>query len=65
MVGERTVVRLRTGPVEAVPVETMEAFVLRVLPQAYRLAAIMLRDPVKPDSPARSEAKCGAASAKP
>jgi len=25
----------------------------------------MLRDPVKPDSPARSEAKCGAASAKP
>jgi hypothetical protein len=43
----------------------MEAFVLRVLPQAYRLAAIMLRDPVKPDSPARSEAKCGAASAKP
>jgi RNA polymerase sigma factor (sigma-70 family) len=46
MVGERTVARLRTGSVEAVPVETMEAFVLRVLPQAYRLAAIMLRDPV-------------------
>jgi RNA polymerase sigma-70 factor (ECF subfamily) len=46
MVGEQTVVRLRTDVVDGLPVETMEAFVLRVLPEAYRLAAIMLRDPV-------------------
>jgi RNA polymerase sigma factor (sigma-70 family) len=45
-VGERAIVRSRAEAVDLIAPETMEAFVLRVLPQAYRLATIMLRDPV-------------------
>ena len=45
VVGERAIVKLRAEVVDLTAVETMEAFVLRVLPEAYRLAAIMLRDP--------------------
>ncbi len=39
------VVRLRAEVVDLTTVETMEAFVVRVLPEAYRLATVMLRDP--------------------
>ena len=42
--------RLNKEGAEAAPafasIETMEAFVVRVLPEAYRLATAMLRDPV-------------------
>ena len=42
---EGAIVKLRAEIVDLTAIETMEAFVLRVLPKAYRLAAIMLRDP--------------------
>lgn len=45
MAGEGAVARLRAEVVDLTAAETMEAFVLRVLPEAYRLAAVMLRDP--------------------
>lgn len=45
MVGEGAAVKLRAEVVDLTSVETLEAFVLRVLPEAYRLATVMLRDP--------------------
>jgi RNA polymerase sigma-70 factor (ECF subfamily) len=39
-------VKLRGEVVDLSAVETMESFVHRVLPEAYRLATVMLRDPV-------------------
>jgi RNA polymerase sigma-70 factor (ECF subfamily) len=45
MVAEGAAVRLKAEVIDATAVETMEAFVLRVLPEAYRLATIILRDP--------------------
>jgi RNA polymerase sigma-70 factor (ECF subfamily) len=39
-------VKLGAEVVDLTAAETIEAFVLRVLPEAYRLAAIILRDPV-------------------
>jgi RNA polymerase sigma-70 factor (ECF subfamily) len=44
--GEGAALKLRAEVVDLTSVETMEAFVTRVLPGAYRLATIMLRDPV-------------------
>lgn len=45
MVAEGAAVRLKAQVIDLTDVETMEAFVLRVLPEAYRLATVILRDP--------------------
>jgi RNA polymerase sigma-70 factor (ECF subfamily) len=45
-VGEVAIVKLGAEAADPTAAETLEAFVARVLPEAYRLAAIMLRDPV-------------------
>jgi RNA polymerase sigma-70 factor (ECF subfamily) len=45
--------------VDTVAEESMEAFVVRVLPQAYRLAAVMLRDPVEAEDVAHDAVVAG------